>query len=139
MLMLAAAVIAAFGIVTIGRTLAHPGAIADMRSTVAGLRAVADSCATALDDSQSELLQYSDRLDSMRSRVRELEALHPRGVPADSYTSYLRIFGVYNDSAAAWEDRVEELRSERLVCSEAADRHNAAVDSLRRLLARQRR
>jgi hypothetical protein len=134
LLLAAMMTVALLGILTVGRTLQQPGAIAEMRSIVAELRAAADSCTTALDISQSELLEYNERLDSLRLRVRGMETLPPRGVPADSYDIYLRLFGLYNDSAQAWEGRVESLQVERELCREVTDRHNAAVDSLRRLL-----
>jgi hypothetical protein len=134
LLLAAMMTVALLGILTVGRTLQQPGAIAEMRSIVAELRAAADSCTTALDISQSELLEYNERLDSLRLRVRGMETLPPRGVPADSYDIYLRLFGLYNDSAQAWEGRVESLQAERELCREVTDRHNAAVDSLRRLL-----
>jgi hypothetical protein len=134
LLLAAVLTVALLGILTIGRTLHHPGAIAEMRSMVAELRAAADSCTTALELSQSELLEYNERLDSLRLRVRGMETFLPRGVPADSYDIYLRLFGLYNDSAEAWEGRVESLQMEREQCRAVTDRHNAAVDSLRRLL-----
>jgi hypothetical protein len=134
LLLAAMLAVALLGILTIGRTLQQPGAIAEMRSAVAELRAAADSCITALDMSQAELLEYNDRLDSLRLRVRGMETLPPRGVPADSYDIYLRLFRLYNDSAKEWEGRVESLQTERELCSALADRHNVAVDSLRRLL-----
>jgi hypothetical protein len=139
-LLVAVAVLAAAaGIVTIARTLHHPGAIAEMRAEVAGLRAEADSCRAALGVGQQELLSYNEQLDSLRARVREMEALHPRGVPADSYPVYMGVFEQYNDSVAGWDDRVDGLRSERERCIAITERHNVALDSLRRLLAAQRR
>jgi hypothetical protein len=129
-----AAGVAALGVLTVGRTLRHPGAVAEMRSAVATLRAAADSCVDGLDASQTELLQYNARLDSMRRRVRGMETLPPRGVPADSYDIYLELFGRYNDSAQTWEARVDALKTEREECQALTERHNVAVDSLRRLL-----
>lgn len=134
LLLLGAALLAALGIITVARTLSHPNAVSQLRASIAELRAAADSCTVALDASQHELLEYNARLDSMRERVRGMESLPPRGVPADSYDIYLRLFGLYNDSARAWEGRVEALRAERDECRIATDRHNEAVDSLRRLL-----
>jgi predicted nucleic acid-binding Zn-ribbon protein len=136
---LIAVVAAAAGVLTLGRSLRHPGALAEMRSTVAALRSAADSCRLSLDETHADLLQYNERLDSMRSRVRDLESLHPRGVPADSYSIYMGVFRRYNDSAGTWESRVQELQSELDACRGMAEAHNAAVDSLRRLLQQSRR
>jgi hypothetical protein len=139
-LLIALAVLAAAaGIVTIARTLQHPGAISEMRATVAGLRAAVDSCRAVLDASQAGLLTYNAQLDSLHGRVREMEGLHPRGVPADSYDVYMSVFRQYNDSVAGWDARVAELRDERERCVGVTDTHNAALDSLRRLLSAQRR
>lgn len=134
LLLLAAVVVAAFGVVTVARTLQHSSALSDMRFEVAQLRAAADSCASALDTSQVALLRYNDRLDSLRLRVRGMETLPPRGVPADSYDIYLQLFGMYNDSVEQWQGRVDALHAEREECRLLADRHNGAVDSLRQLL-----
>jgi predicted nucleic acid-binding Zn-ribbon protein len=131
--------VAAAGVLTLGRALQHPGALADMRSTVAELRAAADSCRIALDQQHGELLGYNERLTQMRERVRDLEGLHPRGVPADSYRIYMELFDSYNDSAGQWQGRVDELQAELEACRETADAHNAALDSLRALLQQSQR
>lgn len=131
--------VAAAGVLTLGRTLAHPGALAEMRSTVALLRSAADSCRLALEQQHGELLDYNERLGTMRDRVRDLEGLHPRGVPADSYRIYMELFASYNDSAGLWDARVVELRAELETCREMADAHNLALDSLRALLQQSQR
>ncbi|CAN5720414.1 hypothetical protein BH23GEM9_BH23GEM9_12550 [soil metagenome] len=126
--------IAAAGVLTLARTLGEGGAVEEMRENVNELRMAADSCRTVLDRSHGELLEYNERLDSMRGRVREMEALHPRGVPADSYGVYMGAFSRYNDSAGTWGDRVNELQVELEDCRVLTETHNAALDSLRRLL-----
>jgi hypothetical protein len=130
---------AAAGIVTVARTLQHPGAIAEVRAELSGLRAAVDSCRTVLDAGQEQLFAYNAHLDSLRGRVREMEALHPRGVPADSYGIYMGVFRQYNDSVAGWDARVDLLQAKRERCVEVTDAHNAVLDSLRRLLAAQQR
>jgi hypothetical protein len=132
------ALIAAAGIVSLARTLQHPGAIAEMRHSVAELRAAVDSCQALLEENQADLLAHNEWLDSMRARVREMETLHPRGVPADSYSIYMEVFGEYNDSVAGWEQRVDVLQAERAECVALTQAHNAALDSLRRLRLQQR-
>jgi hypothetical protein len=134
-LVLAVAIaVAALGMFTLGRTLRHPGALAEMRGTVATLRAAADSCRAGFDEQQAQLLAYNERLQTMRERVRDLEGLHPRGVPADSYGVYIELFQSYNDSAGQWEARVAAVRAELETCRGKADAHNVALDSLRVLI-----
>jgi hypothetical protein len=132
-------VVAAVGLVSVARTLRQPTAIAVMREQLQELRAATDSCHASLANRQRALLAYNERLDSMRVRVREMEGLHPRGVPADSYPAYMQVFESYNDSAAAWEGRVAELQAERDECAAVTAAHNEAADSLRDLLLEQRR
>jgi hypothetical protein len=139
LLVTAVAIIAAAGVMSLGRTLWQPGAIAQMREQVQELRAAVDSCHLALADNQRELLSYNEYLDSLRSRVRGMESLHPRGVPADSFQVYMEEFRRYNDSAAVWDARVSELQAERDACAEATAAHNIAIDTLRQLLLTQER
>ncbi|MGH7464411.1 MAG: hypothetical protein ACREK1_04490, partial [Longimicrobiales bacterium] len=58
---------------------------APLRDTIAVLRAHADSCLADVESGAAQLRAYDHRLDSMRARVRSLEALDRRGVPADSF------------------------------------------------------
>ncbi|HSJ23169.1 MAG TPA: hypothetical protein VK929_00695 [Longimicrobiales bacterium] len=138
-LALVTSAIIAAGLLTVARTFRHTGAIEAMREVIADLRTATDSCHAALAGTQGELLAYSDWLDSARTRVRDMEGLDPRGVPADSYAVYMDAFRVYNDSAAAWDARVSELQVERDECAATTAAHNAAIDSLRQLLEQQRR
>jgi hypothetical protein len=132
------ALLGAAGIWTVARTLREPTAIAIMRDSVQALRAESDSCRQLLDAGQAELHEYNERLDSLRGRVRELESHDPRGVPADSYAIYMGIFGQYNDSAAAWDGRVDALQDELQRCRSITESHNEAALTLRRLLLEQR-
>jgi enamine deaminase RidA (YjgF/YER057c/UK114 family) len=134
-----AAVVAVAGLISLARTLRQPGAIAQQREAVQELRAAVDSCHISLADQQEDLLAYNAYLDSVRGRVRGMEGLHPRGVPADSYQVYMQEFRRYNDSAAVWDARVEELKAERAACAATTAAHNMALDSLRQLLMQQRR
>jgi chromosome segregation ATPase len=139
LIILGAVLLAAGGIVSVSRMLQHPGPVEDARAELRQLRAEIDSCQAALDTSQAGLLAYNDQLDSLRGRVREMEALHPRGVPADSYAIYIETFRQYNDSVAGWEQQVETLQETRSDCVSFIAQHNMMLDSLRRLLAAQRR
>jgi hypothetical protein len=105
-----------------------------LRDTIAVLRAQADSCRVAVNDGAAGLRAYDRRLDSMRERVRDLEALDRRGVPADSYTVYMAAFTAYNDSAAAWPPLEQAVRALEAACRAVAEHHNVLTDSLRELV-----
>jgi len=130
--------VATTGLVYLTRTLRGPGAIAQTRDELQQLRIAVDSCQAALAAGQQELHAHNEWLDSLRGRVRGMEALDPRGVPADSYSVYIDIFQSYNDSVANWEARVAELQAERDECAAVTAAHNETQDSLRMLLLDQR-
>jgi hypothetical protein len=110
---------------------------APLLDTLGILRVLADSCRADLEEGSSELNDYDRRLDSLRSRVRHLEAIDPRGIPADSYDLYMRVFDEYNDSVPGWTSRADSLRASWTRCRDLAETHNALADSLRRLLVKQ--
>lgn len=101
-----------------------------MRNDLLRARAAADSCAAALADEEARFRAYDARVDSLRGAVRGFEALHPDGVPADSYPSYLAAFDSYNVAVAGWQARADSLRASWAACSEAVERHNALADSV---------
>jgi hypothetical protein len=105
-----------------------------LRDTIAELRTQADSCRIEVNGGAADLRAYDRRLDSMRERVRELEALDRRGVPADSYAIYMTAFTAYNDSAAAWPPLEQAVRDLDARCRAVAEHHNILTDSLRRLV-----
>lgn len=132
-------VLAVAGVYTVARSLRQPAALALARDSLQTLRAAADSCHAALEEGQAGLHEYSAFLDSTRARVLELESHDSRGVPADSYGIYMRIFEQYTDSAAAWAERVEFLQADHERCRVVTEAHNVMADSVRRLLLEQRR
>ena len=105
-----------------------------LRDTIAVLRTQADSCRVDVNGGAARLRAYDRRLDSMRARVRELEALDRRGVPADSYAVYMAAFTAYNDSASAWPPLEQAVRDLEAACRAVAEHHNVLTDSLRRLV-----
>jgi hypothetical protein len=107
---------------------------AALRDTIAVLRAQSDSCRSIVDARAAALRAYDRRLDSMRARVREMEALDRRGVPVDSYTVYMSNFNAYNDSAAAWPPREDTVRALDARCRNITEQHNTLADSLRELV-----
>jgi hypothetical protein len=102
-----------------------------LRDTLATLRTRADSCRSEVDQRAADLREYDRRLDSMRARVRELEALDQRGVPVDSFRLYMSVFNAYNDSVAAWPPLEDSVRALDARCRAVAEQHNVFADSLR--------
>jgi len=121
----------------IGRANRPPDIIGPLEDSLRVLRIGADSCRAELERGQRMLNEYDERLDSLRARVRQLESLDRRGVPADSYDVYLGAFDQYNDSAAGWSARTDTLRAHLQRCRSLTELHNMIADSLRRLLTRQ--
>jgi hypothetical protein len=132
-------VLAVAGVLSLARVLHEPSGVTVLRDSVAVLRAAADSCRNALDAGQAGLFEYNARLDSLRGRVRGLEAHDPRGVPADSYQVYMEAFAAYNDSARAWQAHVDTLQAQLERCRAVTQSHNALADSLRQVLTSRQR
>lgn len=97
------------------------------------LRTVVDSCQSDVEVRRAELERYDAHVDSLRARVRGLEALDERGVPLDSYPAYRRAFNAYNEAVPEWDERADTIREAWSVCLNLADRHNRLADSVRRL------
>lgn len=105
-----------------------------LRDSLTTLRASSDSCRWQVESEAAALRAYDERLDSMRARVRELEALDRRGVPVDSYRVYMGTFNAYNDSVAAWGPLEDTVRALDARCRAIAEEHNLLMDSLRDLV-----
>lgn len=113
-----------------------PDVTAPLRDTVLVLRTAAEACRAELDEGAAGFETFDTRLDSLNERIRELEAMDPRGVPADSYRVYLEAFDQYNDSIPGWSARADTLRARWARCTEVTRSYNALADSLRRLMTR---
>lgn len=124
-------IVAAF---RIARSLRPPDPAAMVRDSIVVLRASADSCMSAVDSGAAAMRAYGRTLDSMRTRVREMEALDQRGVPVDSFDIYMAAFNAYNDSVGMWPAREDSLRAHDALCRQIALRHNLLTDSLRALI-----
>lgn len=105
-----------------------------LRNDLIRARRSADSCTTALSEEEERFRAYNARVDSLRDAVRGYEALHPAGVPADSYPSYLAAFDSYNVAVGGWQARADSLQATWAACTELVERHNALADSARRLI-----
>lgn len=96
-------------------------------------RQAADSCSSALDREQVVFDRYMNRVDSLRARIGEYEALDERGVPADSYPDYLAAVDTFNTIVPEWEALADSLRVHRLACEATVRAHNLLADSARGL------
>ncbi|MDX1566954.1 MAG: hypothetical protein R3223_04075 [Longimicrobiales bacterium] len=94
----------------------------------------ADACRRGLVTAEAGFREHDERVDSLRDRVERYEALHPEGVPADSFGVYLDAFDEYNDAVERWEERADNLRRQREACVEIVESHNELSDSLRGIL-----
>ncbi|MGH7575503.1 MAG: hypothetical protein ACREM1_10335 [Longimicrobiales bacterium] len=109
---------------------------ATLRDTALTLRAAAETCGRALDQNTANFESYAARLDSLRERVRRLEAIDPRGVPADSYPAYIDTYDEYNDSVPSWSAQADTLRAQWARCRGITRSYNVLADSLRRWMTR---
>jgi hypothetical protein len=105
--------------------------IQGLRNRMYEARLAADSCRSSLALEEGRLLHFDEMLDSMRSEVRSFEELDARGVPQEQYSDYMASFESYNDSAATWDARAEQLRRHEAECREIVEGHNVVGDSLR--------
>lgn len=112
--------------------------IDDLREELFRARASADSCRTSLRREEGRFDAFEERVDSLRGRVEGFEEVHPetggRGVPADSYETYMEAYERYNRTIPAWEERADSLEARWERCRAVVRRHNALADSLRALL-----
>ena len=106
-----------------------------LRSELARLRIAADSCSNALDREEMRLRDEDERLDSLKTVIDHYESLDPRGVPADSYETYLEAFNTYNESIPGRTEAGESLQAHWQQCRAIAEQHNVVADSARTLAA----
>jgi DNA repair ATPase RecN len=124
-------------VLQVGRSGEREEPLAPLRDTLRVLRTTVESCQDSLTWNTSRLQADRERLDSLRARVRALEAMDPRGVPADSYATYLEIFDRYNDSVDSWTAEADTLDRKWTRCRDLTETHNELTDSLHRALVRQ--
>ena len=106
----------------------------DVRERLRELRFAVNSCVAAMSfDEQAVQLRLADT-DSLRGRIDALEALHPRGVPRDSFPVYMELVDRFNRTVASWDTLGAQARSRREECTVLVDRHNLLSDSLRVIL-----
>lgn len=104
-----------------------------LHERMTAMRDAAESCLQALEAEEAELLASDARFDSLRDRIEYYESLDPRGVPADSYATYLEAFNEYNQGIPAREAAGDSLTAHWEACRRVIARHNAIADSARAL------
>ena len=102
-----------------------------LRQSLHSLRTQLDSCRVDASDEEEAFRLHSDAADSLGARLRDLEGLHPEGVPADSYPVYLDVFREYNDAVSGWDAKAENAQQAWQECRELTEEHNRLADSLR--------
>ena len=102
-----------------------------LRQTLHGLRQQLDTCRADASGQEASFRDWASDADSLGARLRELEALHPDGVPVDSYPAYLEVFRAYDDAVLGWESRADSAQDAWEVCRDLTEEHNRLADSLR--------
>jgi hypothetical protein len=103
-----------------------------MRDRLRVLRVAVDSCATALDVGEQAVQDRVTGTDSLRARIEALESIDPRGVPQDSYQTYLSLVDRFNRAVAAWDTLGQDAEAQRQDCRMLVLQHNLLSDSVRR-------
>ena len=106
-----------------------------MRQRLREQRFAFNSCVSAMAQDELAVQTRLADTDSLRARITTLESLHPRGVPADSFPTYLELVDRFNKAVGAWDTLGELARSRRQDCQGTVEAHNALSDSLRAFLA----
>ena len=104
------------------------------RERLRELRFAVNSCVAVMGvDEQAVQIRLLDT-DSLRARIDALESLDARGVPQDSFPTYMELVDRYNRTVAAWDTLGEQARRRREECNDLVNTHNVLSDSLRTLL-----
>jgi hypothetical protein len=106
-----------------------------LRIEMEGFRARIDACLATRARIELRFQGHVRQTAELRAAVDSLEALDPRGVPADRYEEYLLLVERFNIATREWEVLSEELRTYDPRCRELIAEHNALGDSIRRILA----
>lgn len=104
------------------------------RDSLRVLRNEAEACRAGIRQGEVEFRDYEGEVAALRERIRNLESLHPDGVPGDSYAIYLDLVNSFNLAVPDWSERVDTLRAGWSSCREVVEAHNVMADSLQRLL-----
>ena len=108
--------------------------IESARDSLRVLRSEAEACRAGIRQGEVEFRDYEGEVAALRERIRNLESLHPDGVPGDSYAVYLEVVNSFNLAVPDWSERVDTLQAGWSTCREVVEAHNVMADSLQRLL-----
>ncbi len=105
-----------------------------VRAEVRAAQVEAEACLAALELARARFEAQTRETGALGDRIRRLEALDDRGVPADSYDVYLETVERFNASIERWELRGEAVTEEREECLTLVEERNLLADSLRQIL-----
>ncbi len=105
-----------------------------VRDEVREARAEWELCLDSLEVVERRFRTRAQASEALQARIRRLEGMDPRGVPADSYEVYLETVDRFNAGVPEWERELEALRARESVCQSLLESRNELADSLRGLL-----
>jgi DNA repair ATPase RecN len=106
----------------------------EVRDVVREARAGWEACLDTLDVVERRFRTQAEETERLQARIHRLEAMDPRGVPADSYEVYLEVVDRFNATVQGWEGRLAALRAREAACQDLLEARNELADSLRALL-----
>ncbi len=105
-----------------------------LRDDLIDLRAGIDACLSIRDQSEVRFQALTGEAGRLRDELDSLEALDPRGVPAEAYEGYLSDVEAYNGSIPEWERQAAGLTELTARCDSLVQDHNVRVGSLQEFL-----
>lgn len=133
-LVLAAVVVAAAVLEEVSRARSPLVAAEELRDDLSGIRAEVEACVSTRGQLELRFQALERETDRLRRQVDSIEALDPRGVPAEDYEAYLALVDAYNEAIPEWERQAGEIRDFSSRCDSLVRFHNARADSLRRFM-----
>jgi len=106
----------------------------EVRVQVRAAQSAVDLCLARLAVSETRFREQARQTEVLQGRIRRLEGMDPRGVPADSYPEYLETVERFNAAIEGWELRGEVLEDRQQECRGLVEARNVLADSLRGLL-----
>lgn len=106
-----------------------------LRESLDRVRGELDACLARRDRSEIRFQALTRETRRSRQELDSIEAMDPRGVPAEVYEAYIeRVEDYNNTSIPEWERQADGLRELALQCDSLAWDHNQRVNSLRDFL-----
>jgi hypothetical protein len=101
------------------------------REQVRDAQGQVERCLEGLGVAEEAFVSQRTETEALRARIRRLEGMDLRGVPADSYTVYLETVDRFNASVERWGDRGDDLEGQWEACRELIEDRNARADTFR--------